>query len=144
MKHIIRLSLGIVFIFVFHCHALGADAFKIAVVDIARLQDTSKNFQKKKITMKKKLDEMQQKLDNEKNALAKIEDEFRKQSLMLSLDAKEEKTGELKKKRRYLKYLFDDYSQQMKDAEMEVVRQFGRELKQVLKNVAEIRILFPQ
>ena len=137
MNRLFRLGLGIVFIFILQGHALGAEALRVGIVDVSRLQNTSKNFQKTKAILKKKLDGMQKKLDQEKGALAKIEDEFRKQSMMLSLDAKEGKTRELKKKRRYLKYLFDDYSQQMKDAEMEVVREFGKELKEVVKKVAE-------
>ena len=141
MKHIFRLGLGVAIIFLFQSYALGADSFRIGEVDINGLQNRSKNFERTKVKLKKKLGALQIKLDKEKAALVKIEDEFRKQSMMLSLDAKEDKNRELKKKRRYLKYIYEDFSQQMKDAEMEVVRQFGKELKQVVKKVAEKKVL---
>lgn len=137
MKHLIRLSLGIIIIFAFQFNALGADLLRIGVVNINALQNRSKSFQKTRGILKKQLDVLQKKLDQEKAALAEIEDEFKRQSMMLSLDAKEDKNRELKKKRRYLKYIYEDFSQQMKDAEMEAVRNFGNELKLVVKKVAE-------
>ena len=53
---------------------------------------------------------MQQKLNDERNALAKLDDEFKKQSMMLSLDAQEDKKRELEKKQRQFKFMYDEFT----------------------------------
>jgi len=71
---------------------------KIGVVDLQKLQKNSKAFQKASLSVKKKFDDMQQKLNDERTALAKLEEDFKKQTMMLSLDAQEDKKRELEKK----------------------------------------------
>jgi len=112
-------------------------SYKIGVVDIQKLQKKSKNFQVISARVKKKFDAMQQKLDEERNGLIKLEDEFKKQSMMLSLDAQEDKKRELEKKRRYYKYIFEDLSQEMKDTESEATADIGKELEKIVKKIAE-------
>jgi len=80
---------------------------------------------------------MQKKLDEEKNALLELEQDFKKQSMMLSLDAQEDKKRELEKKTRYYKYLYEDFTQDMKDAEMEATKSVGKELEKVVQKIAE-------
>ena len=87
------------------------------------------------MSVKKKFDDMQQKLNEERNALTKLEEEFKKQSMMLSLDAQEDKKRELEKKRRYAKYLYEESTQEMKDAEMEALRKLTRELEKVVEKI---------
>jgi outer membrane protein len=111
--------------------------YKIGVVDIVKFQKKSKGFQTLSAKLKKKFDGMQQKLDEERNSMIKMEDDFKKQSMMLSLDAQEDKKRELEKKRRYYKYIFDDLSQEMKDAEAEVTGEIGKELEKIVKKIAE-------
>jgi outer membrane protein len=115
----------------------GAESLKIGVVDVKRLQSISKRFQTIKAQLQKKVDELQKKLNEQKEDLLKIESEFQKQSLMLSLDAQVDKQKELKRKRLYLEYLYKDYSEQMKDAEREAAQKLGLELKSIVKKIAE-------
>ena len=110
---------------------------KIGVVDIQKFQKKSKAFQGISGKLKKKFDAMQQKLDDERNSMIKLEDDFKKQSMMLSLDAQEDKKRELEKKRRYYKYIFEDLSQEMKEAESEATGEIGKELEKIVKKIAE-------
>ena len=93
---------------------LGAD-IKIGIVDIAEFQEKSVAFQKIRGQLKGKFEALQKKLEDEKNALMKLEEDFRKQNMMLSLEAKDDKKRELDKKRRYYKYLYEDLSESGKD-----------------------------
>jgi outer membrane protein len=112
-------------------------SYKIGVVDIQKFQKKSKGFQTVGAKLKKKFDGLQQKLDDERNSLIKLEDDFKKQSMMLSLDAQEDKKRELEKKRRYYKYIYEDLSQEMKDTEAETTSEIGKQLEKIVQKLAE-------
>lgn len=114
-----------------------AQSYKIGVVDIQKFQKKSKAFQNVSGKLKKKFDAMQQKLDDERNALIKLEEDFKKQSMMLSLDAQEDKKNQLEKKRRYYKYIYEDLTQDMKEAETDETNKIGKELEKIVKKIAE-------
>ena len=137
MKISYSLILCMFTIFFFHVDASGAGPKKIGVVDIQSFQNNSKTFQKTRAELKKKFDAMQQKLDAEKKALLKLEEDLNKQSMMLSLDAKEDKKRALDKKRRYYQYLYKDFAQEMKNLEMEATKKIGKELEKVVQKIGE-------
>ncbi|MBN1106570.1 MAG: OmpH family outer membrane protein [Deltaproteobacteria bacterium] len=114
-----------------------AQAIKIGVVDIQKFQKKSKAFQSTSAKLKTKFDALQKKLDDERAALLKLEDDFKKQSMMLSLDAQGDKRRELDKKRRYYKYLYEELTLEMKDLEQETTGDVGKELEKVVKKIAE-------
>jgi outer membrane protein len=128
--------LAIVFIFVFQGVAFGAGPLKIGVVDMNLLQRKSTSFKQVRESLEKEVKTMQQKLDAEKNQLLKMEEEFKKQSMMLSLDAQEDKRNELEKKRRYYKYLYEDFTIEMKNLEKNAKAKIGQELNDILKKIA--------
>ena len=113
MKHLFPLIAGIMLTFCFQNYALAADSSKIAVVDMEKLQEKSRSFQKTREQLRQKFESLQKKLKKERDELVKIEEELRKQSMMLSLDAKVGKQKQLRKKTRYIKYLQNEYSQEM-------------------------------
>lgn len=120
-----------VFILFFFCGNALADS-KIGVFDLEKFQKKSVRFQKTVATMKNKANDMQAKLDREKAAANQLEEEFEKQKMMLSLDSQEDKRLALEKKKRYVKYLFEDFSYEMKAAEMEVSNRLNRELGKIV------------
>jgi outer membrane protein len=124
---------------VFFSHSIQAapQTTKIAVVDLDKFQKASKVFQKAADSMKKKFEDLQKKLDDERAAVSKLEEDFKKQSMMLSLDAQEDKKRELEKKRRYYKYLYEEYTQEMKDTEVEAIRKIMKELEKVVEKIGE-------
>ena len=136
MKKLFQLSLGISIILCLQHTALAQSTLKVGVVDIQRLQTQSKAFQKQRAKLKSKFDTMQQKLKNEEEAIRKLEADFNKQSMMLSLDAKEDKQRELERKRRHFKYLYEDYTQEMKAAEQEATKRVGKDLEKIVEKIA--------
>lgn len=137
MKNFLGLTFGVLTIFFLHQSALGASALKIGVVDIQKLQSQSKAFQKERAKLQKKFESMQKKLDDEETALRALEEDFKKQSVMLSLDAQEDKKRELERKRRYYKYLYEDFTMEMKEIEKEATKKVGKDLEKVLEKLAE-------
>jgi len=117
--------------------ALAEGPVKIGVVDVKEFQEKSIAFQKIRNELQGKFQSLQKKLEDEKNALLKLEEDYRKQSMMLSLDAKGDKRSELEKKRRYYKYLYEDLSEQMKDAERDATRRILKELEGVVQKIAD-------
>jgi outer membrane protein len=110
---------------------------KIGVVDLQKFQQSSKAFQKTGVEIKKKFDEMQKKLNQARDSLAKLDEDFRKQSMMLSLDAQEDKRRELEKKRRQYKFLYDESTQEMKDIEGEAIKKILQELEKIVAKMGE-------
>ncbi|MBN2122788.1 MAG: OmpH family outer membrane protein [Deltaproteobacteria bacterium] len=115
----------------------AAEKPKIAVVDMQNFQRKSTAFQKLRAELQKQFQAMQKKLDQEKESLVKLEEDLKKQSMMLSLDAQENKRNELEKKRRYYKYLYEDFTQEMKDIETEATKKVTKELAKVVQKIGE-------
>ncbi len=137
MKGLICLLLGLLAMVFLQPAPLAAQAVKVGVVDLQKFQKNSKAFQKASVSVKKKFDDMQQKLNEERNALAKLDDEFKKQSMMLSLDAQEDKKRELEKKQRHFKFMYDDFTQEMKDTEMDAIKRIMQELEKIVEKIGE-------
>lgn len=137
MKYRIAMVAGI-FLFVFSlpcAHAAGA--CKIGVVDIQKFQEKSVAFQKVKENYIKRLEPSKRNLEKEKEELEKITDELKKQSLMLSFDAKEDKRKELGKRSRHYKYLENEFLQEQKELQMELVRVVGQEIQKIVEDIGK-------
>lgn len=129
----------IIFLFmVFTLPLLPAPAsadVRIGVVDFDVLQEKSAEFQKVRDQLQKRAEELKAKLAKESNELGKLEEEYQKQSMMLSLDAQESKRKELEKKRRHYNYLFEEYNRELREAEVEATRTMARRVRSVLGDI---------
>jgi outer membrane protein len=137
MKGLIGVLLGLLTMVFLQPAPLAAQNVKVGVVDLQKFQKNSKAFQKASVGVKKKFDDMQQKLSDERNAVGKLDEELKKQSMMLSLDAQEDKKRELEKKQRQFKFMYDEFSQEMKDTEMEAIKKVMKELEKVVEKIGE-------
>jgi outer membrane protein len=137
MKGLIGVLLGLLTMVFLQPAPLAAQNVKVGVVDLQKFQKNSKAFQKASVGVKKKFDDMQQKLNDERNAVGKLDEELKKQSMMLSLDAQEDKKRELEKKQRQFKFMYDEFSQEMKDTEMEAIKKVMKELEKVVEKIGE-------
>ena len=135
MKRLFSLVAVVIFILGFQHYAFCADNYKFGVVDIEKFQEESKSFEKIREGLKQKYESLQEKLEEKKAELVKIENELKKQSMMLSLDAKEDKEKELEKKRRHYKYLADEFTQEMKQAQLEARKNLAKELEKVVEKI---------
>jgi outer membrane protein len=137
MKRLVSVLLVMFTLVFLQAAAVAAQTVKVGVVDLQKFQKNSKSFQKASLVVKKKFDEMQQKLNDERSALSKLDEEFKKQSMMLSLDAQEDKKRELDKKQREYKFMYDEYTQEMKDTEMEAMKKVMKELEKVVEKIGD-------
>ena len=129
--------IGIAAIFFFCAQAAWADAVKVGVLNMKTLQQNSLSFQKVRDGLKKKFDALQKKLEGEKAQIQKLQEGLQKQSMMLSLDAREDKQRELEQMTRHYNYIYGEVTQEMKDAEMDATRKVGLEIEDVVKKIAE-------
>jgi len=134
MKGLICVILGLLAMVFLQPAPLAAQNVKVGVVDLQKFQKNSKAFQRASLVVKKKFDDMQQKLNDERNAVGKLEEELKKQSMMLSLDAQEDKKREFEKKQRQFKFMYDEYSQEMKETEMEAIKKVMKDLEKVVED----------
>ena len=137
MKGLIGVLLGLLTMVFLQPAPLAAQNVKVGVVDLQKFQKNSKAFQKASVGVKKKFDDMQQKLSDERNTVAKLDEELKKQSMMLSLDAQDDKKRELEKKQRQFKFMYDEFSQEMKDTEMEAIKKVMKELEKIVEKIGE-------
>ena len=137
MKYLSRIIPFIVAVLFFHVSAFGASPLKIGVVDLQAFQQSSRSFQQIRSKIKKQVDAMQAKIKEQQIALRKLEEDYKKQSIMLSLDAKEDKRREVEKKRRYIKYLSEDFKSEIKNAEKEATKNLLRELGKILEKIGK-------
>jgi outer membrane protein len=115
--------------------AMAADSVKIGIVDLQRCIQESIEGKKAKDTLQIKKDDMQKKLDVRQNKLLELKKELEKQSMMLSMDAKEDKEKEFERQRREFKYFYDDISNQMRKAEAEVKKVLLGDLEKVILDI---------
>ena len=137
MKRIILLFFCFSLFFSLQSRIVWAQDVKIGVLNMQKLQQNSVRFQKIREVLKKKFNALQKKLDGERAQIAKIEEELRKQSMMLSLDAKEDKEMELGKRTRHYKYMYGEVTQEMKDAEFEATRRVGKEIEKIVEKMSQ-------
>jgi outer membrane protein len=133
--------LGSIFImsavFLFQHNALAAEAPKIGVLDIQRCINESEEGKRIYASLKKEIESMQQRYNKAQKELAELQKEIEKQSLMLSLDAKENKQKEYNKKSRELNYLNEDLSDEAGKAEQYARFRVLQALDVIIKNMVK-------
>ncbi|MFO7601673.1 MAG: OmpH family outer membrane protein [Candidatus Desulfacyla sp.] len=137
MKRIGLLFICFSVLFCFQQESVRAETVKVGVLNMKRLQQNSAKFQKIREELKEKFNTLQKKLDAERAQISKIEEELQKQSMMLSLDAKEGKEMELGKRTRHYKYMYEEVTQEMKNAEYEATRKVGKEIEKIVEKIAQ-------
>ena len=136
MKRISLLFLSFSLLFCLQNRIVSAESIKIGILNMQQLQQNSVKYQKIKEGLKKRFNALQKKLDGERAQIAKIEEELRKQSMMLSLDAKEGKEMELGKRTRHYKYIYSEVTQEMKEAGFEATRKVGKDIEKVVEKMS--------
>jgi len=136
MKRISLLFLSFSLLFCLQNRIVSAESIKIGVLNMQQLQQNSVRYQKIREGLKKRFNALQKKLDGERAQIAKIEEELRKQSMMLSLDAKEGKEMELGKRTRHYKYMYGEVTQEMKEAEFEATRKIGKDIEKIVEKLS--------
>ena len=121
----------------FPVSAMGADSIKIGIVNLQRCITESIAGKRVKNELQKKQDIMQKELDERQSKLLELKNELEKQSMMLSMDAKEDKAKEFERQRRELKYFYDDISNKMRKAEADAKKILLEDLEKVVRDIGD-------
>ena len=119
MKHLTGIIILVLAVITVQLSAAAAEPLKIGVLDLQRCIQESNEGKRIAEALKKKHAEMQKDLDVKQQELVEMQKDMEKQSLMLSMDAKEDRQKDFDKKRRDLAYLIQDSNEEMKKAESE-------------------------
>jgi len=122
---------------VFQNNGMAAEAAKVAVVDIQRCMKESNEGKRVSESLKKDIEAMQQRYNKAQKELSDLNKEIEKQSLMLSVDAKESKQNELEKKNRELTYLAQDLEEEQTAVQQSATQKIVKELYAVVESVAK-------
>ena len=137
MKYFLRFIPALMILFFLQANALGADSLKIGVLNMQKFQANSKSMKTQTDKLQQKYETMRKKLNEEVEDLQKLEEEFKKQSLMLSLDAQGSKKREVESKKRYIQFLRNDFTQVMKETDLENSKRILKELEKIVGKIAK-------
>lgn len=137
MKRYLSTILVIIAVFVFPLTSGEAGQEKIGVVDLQRCFVESKRGKRIVEELQKKKDALQKKFDKKQNAFLKLEDEIKKQAMMLSTEARLSKEREYERMRRELKYTYEDLMGEMRQAELDARRRVFKELEKIVNDIGK-------
>lgn len=132
MKYLYGIIFLILALIITQGNAFAADSSKIGVLDLRRCISESNEGKRVYENLRKKHEGLQADLDRKQQELLEMQQEIEKQSLMLSMDAKESRQKEFEKKKRDLTYHAQDLQEEMKKAENDA----NIELLKVIHEVA--------
>jgi len=116
--------------------ALAQEA-KIGYVDAQAVLDRSKPGQASKAVLEQYVKSRQQLIDADEEEIRQLEEDLKKQSAVLSLEAQKEKQDTLQRK--YLTYQkrAGELTKEVQDRRTEVLKDFNRKMVQSVQQVAE-------
>jgi outer membrane protein len=136
MKRNCLLPVVIIILILFACNsAFGQGPDKIGVVDLQRCLDESNEGKKAFKILKDKKDALQKQLDGKQKELVELGKELEKQSMMLSMDAQEDRKRVIERKTRELEYFFKDLNEEMKKAQDKEQERIFEELAHIIAHI---------
>lgn len=132
--NVIGLALGIV-----ASTAIAAEdaiATKIATVDMQKALQTVDAGKKAKTALEKEFNTKKKMLDDEQSAIVKLENEFKKQSMVMNDEAKEKKGQELQERKFKFQQQLMRSQTEIQQKEAELTAPIVKTLKELAKDVA--------
>jgi outer membrane protein len=114
-----------------------AEDFKIAVVDMQKALQTVEAGKKAKAQLEKEVEAKKKGFDKEKAAITKMGEEFKKQSLVMSDEARAKKQGELQQRIAKLQQEGMQTEQELRGKEQELTQPIINKLRTVIANEAK-------
>jgi outer membrane protein len=115
----------------------GAQAPKIGYVDLQRALNEVEEGKAARALLKKDFEEKQKQLDLRRAGFEKLQQEFEKQAVVMSDQAKRDKGGELERKARELGALFQQLQADLSKREGEATRGIFDRMAGVVREIAE-------
>ncbi len=135
MKKGFLFSAIIIVILLTHNVALGEDLIKVGLIDIQRCLEESKEGQKVLGVLKKKKAVLQRQLDTKQKELLELRKELEKQSMMLTMNAQQDKRRIIERKTRELEYFFKDLNEDMRKAQEKEKKRMLKQLGKVIEKI---------
>ena len=123
------------FLFLVFTTFANAGDVKIGVVDLQKALNMCKAGKAAMAKLSKKFEKMKKELQEKQEEVQRLKNELEKQRLMLSLEANREKEKEYERKLRELRYLYQDYKDEMQKEEFEAVQPILNELRNVIEEI---------
>lgn len=117
--------------------AAGAQAAKIAVVDLQRAINETEDGRKAKDRLKKLFESRQQGLDKKQQDLKKLKDELDTQKNVLSRDALETKVESYQKQLVELQQVYVDYQRELAEKEGELTKSIVERMERILRRIGQ-------
>jgi len=117
--------------------AASAQVPKIGYVDLQRALNEVEEGKAARALLKKDFDEKQKQLDARRTDFEKLQQEFEKQAVVMSDQAKRDKAGELERKARELGALFQQLQADLSKREGEATRGIFDRMAGVVREIAE-------
>ena len=137
MKKYLYLAIVIVSLSFCPFSVVKAASGKIALVDLQKCMRESVEGKRKTEELRKKKDAMQRRHDEKEGELLKLQEEFKKQSMMLSLEARVDKERFFEKKRRKFNFLVSELKEEMKEAETKAIESMIKELGTLVNDIGK-------
>jgi outer membrane protein len=114
-----------------------AQAPKLGYVDLQRAINETDEGKAARATLKKDFEEKQKQLDGRRDDFEKAQQEFEKQAVVMSDQAKRDKAGELERKARELAALFQQLQADLSKREGEAMRGIIDRMAVIVREIAE-------
>lgn len=128
-------TLSLIISFIMISSAAFASEFKIAVVDLQKALQTVEAGKKAKASLEKEFNEKKKVLESEENTIKKMTEDFKKQSLVLSEDAKIKKQNEIQERVMKYRELFGKSQMEIQGRERELTDPIIQKLKGVVEEM---------
>jgi outer membrane protein len=116
-----------------HAHAEG----RIAFVDLQRALNSVDEGKAAKESLKREFDQKQKLLDDKKTEFDRLRQDFEKQSVVMSDDARKQKQGELERKGMELQSFFVQLQKELSEREREATRGIFDKMHVLVREIAE-------
>lgn len=137
MRHINRIVFAVALILIIQQSAFGEEPYKIAVIDIQGVIDKSSEGKRISTSLKEKQASLKSRFNEKQKELQDLQKELEKESMMLSLDAQEDKRKEFERKSRELQYLYQDLNEEMNKTDLEARKLFLKDLEGIITAIAK-------
>jgi outer membrane protein len=135
MKKCLFFTTTIALILFFHAVVFGQELTRVGLIDLQRCLQESVEGKRTTGVLKRKKDELQKQLDTKQQELFELRREFEKQSMMLSMDAQENKRRAVERKTRELEYYLQDLNEEMARAQEREKKRIFEELGEVIERI---------
>lgn len=137
MRRFLIFILGFTFVLFLQLNTFAADQHKIGLVNIQRCLDESNEGKRISSMLNEKNESFKRQLAEKRQELISLEEEIKKRSMMLSLDAQEDKRREYETKGRNYQMLVQKLSGELQKTENQAKKDFLKILQEIAQKIAQ-------